>query len=85
MNAKAQTAVGNAGTWMTRLALRWGFALVMLPLTGSLLTGERLTTVPCVAAELDAMGNTDGVLTWRLGALESRQSAREGGLFVSGA
>lgn len=36
----------------------------------------------CLAGGLESEGNTDGVLTWRLGTLEVGQSAREAVLFV---
>jgi len=36
----------------------------------------------CAAAGLDSAGNTDGVLTWRLGALTQGKSAREVVLFA---
>ena len=39
---------------------------------------------PCAAAGLSSAGNTDGVLTWRLGDLEPGASAREVVLFVFG-
>ncbi len=38
----------------------------------------------CTAAGLQAMGNTDGVLTWRLGTLQKNASAREIVLFAYG-
>ncbi len=37
---------------------------------------------PCPAAGIEAMGNTDGVLTWRLGTLAAGESAREIVLFA---
>ncbi|NCO93055.1 MAG: hypothetical protein COZ06_27785 [Armatimonadetes bacterium CG_4_10_14_3_um_filter_66_18] len=39
-------------------------------------------TAPCLAAGLDAAGNTDGVLTWRLGDLAKGQSVRQVVLFA---
>jgi len=38
----------------------------------------------CAAAGLESAGNTDGVLTWRLGTLEPGESAREVVLFAFG-
>ncbi len=42
------------------------------------------SSAPCAAASLESAGNTDGVLTWRLGTLEPGKSAREVVLFAFG-
>jgi len=39
---------------------------------------------PCGAAGLDAFGNVDGVITWRLGTIEMGASAREAAIFSFG-
>ncbi len=41
-------------------------------------------TMPCLGLGIDSVGNADGALTWRLGALEPGESAREVVLFVDG-
>ena len=53
---------------------RMQYGMVVLALLGG--------AAPCGASGLASMGNTDGVLTWRIGALEPGGSARKVVLFV---